>query len=191
MSIYFSFSLSQSDENIRNNCKLIITVLQETGSKIIPKNLLSKINNPEFHKHQTSNEKEFAQNELLKLKKSANIIVLETSFSSIGIGQELEYSIANNKPVLAIYHENYQSHILKPLNYDNFVLLSYNNNNLNEILLEGIEYLKKQQPKRFNLLIEANLLSYLKKSAQKNQVSSASYIRQLIIKDKKERAEQQ
>ena len=159
MNIYFSFSLSQSDEKIRTNRRNIITVLQETGSRLLPKNILDKITHPNFYTRQTDKEKEIAQKNLIKSKKSARIIILETSFSSTGIGQELEYSVANNKPVLALYHEDYKNHILVPHHYDNFLLLQYNDKNIKETLFEGLEYLKKQQPKRFNLLIEATFPS--------------------------------
>lgn len=86
--------------------------------------------------------------------------------------------------MLAIYHEAHKNNVLIPHNYQKFLLLSYNDENIAETIADGIEYLKNTEPTRFNLLIEPELLNYVKEKAKKNNTSTAACIRQLIIDDR-------
>lgn len=78
--------MSQSGEKIRNHCKTIVAVLKNAGYSVFPLNILDKIQNKNFVSQQTSEEKEKNRFNLIKSKNKADLIILETSFPSTGIG---------------------------------------------------------------------------------------------------------
>ncbi len=59
------------------------------------------------------------------------------------------------------------------------LISEYNENNLEEILKEGIEYLSDELSSRFTMILPNKLLKYLDEVAKKG-ISKSDYIRNLI-----------
>lgn len=187
MKIYFSFSLSHSDLEIKKLVPKIIDQIERLGHKVIPKNIKEKTDL--FYKSQNEDEARVAQKEITQLKKTADVVVLEVSGQSIGIGQELAYALSINKPVIALYKENKKPHILRDEGGDSLILAPYGENDLEEVLNDAIEYAASQQDVRFNFFISPAIGNYLDWISKEKKIPRSVYLRGLIEKDMEENDE--
>lgn len=183
MKVYFSFSLSQSSPKVRDSAYKIIDTIKKLGHKIIPENIRQK--DGSFYKKQSENESRLAQREIAQLKKSADVVVLEVSGQSIGIGQELAYTLSINKPVIALYRNDSTPHILRDEGGDSLILAPYDDNDLEQVLADAIDYAASQQDVRFNFFISPAIGNYLDWISKEKKIPRSVYLRSLIEKDMK------
>src|SRR5690554_3682958 len=148
MKIYFSLSLSQMDDNIQRNAKKIVSHLKDLGHSVYPDQIYKK--DSEHYQEQSPEESLEAQKELTKLKKIADLVVVEVSKQSLGIGQEIALALSMNKPVVALYEEGNQPHLLRDEGGDLLLLAPYNKKNMEEVLADAVDYAASHQDVRFN-----------------------------------------
>ncbi|PIR62289.1 MAG: hypothetical protein COU65_04280 [Candidatus Pacebacteria bacterium CG10_big_fil_rev_8_21_14_0_10_42_12] len=181
MKIYFSTSISKMSDEIRDNCIKIIEVLEDSGHKVLSHGILDKNHN--FYLEQSEDESLAAQKQLTKLKKQADIILLEVTNQSIGIGQEISTSLTLNKPVIALFHESHTPHILRDDGGDLLLLNSYTKANLKQTLIDSIEYASSHQDVRFNFFISPKIGAYLDELSKEKKIPRSVYLRSLIEAD--------
>ncbi|MDH5532832.1 MAG: nucleoside 2-deoxyribosyltransferase [Candidatus Pacebacteria bacterium] len=115
-----------------------------------------------------------------------DLVIAEMSFpSTINIGHEVTMALEQNKTILAFHEIGYESVFLKGMDDENFIYLEYDGSNLEDVVEEGLEYAKGRQLKRFNLMLEPELINYLNKLSKKNRKPKSSHIRELIRMDMK------
>lgn len=127
-----------------------------------------------------------------KAIKESDAIIIEASYDSSGVGQQLLMATENDLPTLILISENHNG---KNFQIGNFVKKDavklvrrsfYNAATLREVLVDFFAWasqLKKYS--RFNLVLENNLDAYLKLKARVNLTSKTEEIKKLIIKDMK------
>ena len=187
MKIYFSYSLSHSSNNTRDAVKQIINIIENLGHKIFPENIKEKSN--AFYIHQNEDEALIAQREIAQLKKNSDIVILEVSGQSIGIGQELAFALSINKPVIALYRADSKPHILRDEGGDSLILVPYKNDDLQLVLEDAIDYASSQQDVRFNFFISPAIGNYLDWISKEKKVPRSVYLRNLIEKNMEENEE--
>lgn len=123
---------------------------------------------------------------VVKWISKSDIVIAEMSFpSTINVGHEVTMALEQNKTVLAFHEKGHESIFLKGMNDENFIYLEYDNSNLEKVVEDGLDYADKRQLKRFNLMLEPDLLNYLNKVSKKKRKPKSVYIRDLIKKDMK------
>ena len=167
------------DNEIKNNCHLIISELKRRAHQVFPPDILDR--NANTYLQQDASESLQAEEELTRLKKLADLIIVETSKQSIGIGQEIALSLTLNKPVVALYHQKYKRpHILQDEGKNSLLIAEYNGENLPRVIDKILHYANKQQDSRFNFFINPKLLAYLDLIARSKRLPRAVFLRKLI-----------
>lgn len=113
----------------------------------------------------------------------ADAVIIEISNEDFQLGHEATLTIQNKKPVLCLsIHEDFS----KKINNRFFFGARYNEYNVEEIVENFINFVKKEQlSERFNLFITPSQLSYVEKKAKEEKVNKSEYIRKLIDEDRK------
>lgn len=181
MRIYFSVSISQLDDQLRNNCLTVLATIKQMDHVVINESILTKTRDE--YKAQTTEEAIQAQRNLTKLKKRADLIIVEVSKSSIGLGQEIALALAMGKPVIALYQQGTDPHLLRDEGGDLLLQVMYTQDNLQNVLEEAIEYASSHQDVRFNFFISPAIGQYLDWISQNKKIPRSVYLRNLIEQD--------
>lgn len=187
MKVYFSASISEMNPTAKDNYKSIVDTLESFGHSVIANHVLMR--NSDSYDGQDEKEAISIQRKLTKWKKQADLVVVEVSNKSFGVGQEISMAVSSNKPVIALYNSDKEPHILKDEGTDLILLVKYNQQNLRQVLKEAVEYSAEQQDIRFNFFISPYLVHYLDWVAKTKRVPRSVYLRDLIEKDMKENEE--
>lgn len=183
MKIYFTVSLSQSTSQIQTISKRIVDQLNHLGHKNLHETIFEK--NSEYYKNQSEEDSLMEQKNLTRWKNEADIIIIDVTKPSIGIGQELAYSLSLNKPVICLFNEEITKipHILIDQAGESMLFQGYNRLNLEGVLKQSIDTVKKFKDIRFNMFLSREFNNYLNKVSAKNGISKAGYVRNLIVED--------
>lgn len=187
MKIYFSASISQMDEKAKQDYLTIVQTLENLGHKVIADHVIKTGKNG--YSNQDETESLSAQSKLTKWKKQADLVVVEASRKSFGIGQEIALALANSKPVIALYQDDMKPHLLRDGTKDLLLLVEYDSENLKKVLKEAIEYASEQRDTRFNFFIGPNQLKFLDDVSKERRIPRSVFLRRLIEVDMRENAE--
>jgi hypothetical protein len=111
----------------------------------------------------------------------ADIVVCEISFpSTIVTGHVLTRALERGKSVLGLYHENTTAALLAGLETERFLVVAYNDLNLEKVLQKGIQELLNMPDQRFTMLLPKNIVSHLDRIAD-SEITRLEYIRKLIM----------
>jgi len=181
MKIYFSGPISRVDPKIRENYDLIIKKAKELGHIVFAEHLINK--KPEDIRKQTEEEAIAVQRIMTKRKKYADLVILEVSTPSFGVGQEIAFALANNKQVIAMHLPRHEPHLLRDEGEDSLYIVEYTRDTIKEVLEDYIDITKDQMDVRFNFFVSPKIVNYLDWIAKKRKMPRAVYLRRLIEND--------
>jgi hypothetical protein len=185
MKVYFAASFS-GKKIYENNYRTIVSELQKLGHQVIHEYLFER-SKEDFDK-QTDEEKRVRQRNLLEWKRDSDVVIVEASTPSFGLGQEIEDAIRFKKPVLALHIPESQPHILTAGAEDLIFISSYTISSLNKVLKENLEMLNFGEMRRFTMLFPADITEHLDSLIMKGKGSRSEYIRKLIRADMKRKS---
>jgi hypothetical protein len=116
----------------------------------------------------------------IKSIQEADICIFECSINSLSTGFVLQKSLEMRKPTIALYYKDNMPYFLSGISDEKFLIHSYNNNNLQEILSNLINKTRSLQSSRFNFFISPRLLNYVEKASKRKNISKSMFIRDLI-----------
>lgn len=181
MKFYISHSISQLTDKTKKSVERVVERLEGSGHTVISKfNLNKKLVDI---KSQSEKESIEEQKRLTKLKKNADIVIVEASYPSFGVGQEISISLSLNKPVIVLYQKGKSPHILRDENGDLLILAEYTDENLVRVLDDSIDYASSNQDVRFNFFISPTIGNYLDWISQNKKIPRSVYLRNLIELD--------
>ncbi len=181
MKIYFTASVSSAPDEVKTSYKEIIAVLTNLGHTVMADHVLGK--DKEDITSQTVDEALEVQKRMSQRKKQADLVVVEGSTASFGVGQEIAEALNDNKQVLVLYLPGKKPHILINHGRDVIYFAEYTKESLRSTLEEYIEYAKTNSDTRFNFFISPQIGSYLDWVARKRKLPRAVYLRKLIEDD--------
>jgi hypothetical protein len=120
-----------------------------------------------------------------KIKKEilrSDLMVAEISLPSFGLGYHVCLAKTYHIPVLCLYYTNYKKNISPTLNSmisSNFMLVEYNDQNLKEILSQGLNKLTPKNT-RFNFNLNPKDYQYLNLLSQEAKKTKTEIIHDLI-----------
>lgn len=182
MKAYFAASIS-GKKLYEKNYRAIVSELQSLGHQVIHEYLFER-SKEDFNK-QTEAERRVRQRNLLEWKRDSDIVVVETSTPSFGLGQEIEDSVRLKKPVLALHVPEVKPHILTSGAEDLIFIIPYTILSLSKVLKDNLEMLSIGEMRRFTMLFPADITEYLDSLVNKENISRSEYIRKLIRADMK------
>lgn len=183
MKVYFSTSISQMTDQTKAASLRILNFLKDKEISVISADFLNFLPKDGFNWDQSEDKAMLAQRNLARLRKSADVIVFEVTRPSIGIGQEISLALSLNKPVIAMHYDGIAPHILRDQAGDLLILTSYNENNLEDVLKDSLQYAESQQDVRFNFFISPHIGQYLDWISRNKKIPRSVYLRNLIEAD--------
>lgn len=186
MKILFTTSLTGKKFYL-NNYKEIVEVLEKGGHKVISNHIL-KTTRSEIEK-ESSRERQEYHKKLHHWINQSDLVVVEVSYPSTGVGYILTYALEKGKPVLALHVEEKIPITLMSEPSDKLILASYSLNDLPKILPGLVKEAKENMDVRFNFFISPRIGCYLDWIAKKKKVPRAVYLRRLIEEDMKKSKE--
>ena len=187
MKIYLSLSLSEMNGDDRVFLRRVVAYLKEKGHIVLPEDILLK--DHQFLKLQTEKELIENQKKIRSYKRIADVVVIEASKKSIGLGQEIAISLTYNKPVIILYRTEDDPHILVDQSRDNVVFAYYDKYNLEEELGFALSCIDTKTQIRYNLNLTPRLSDYLTWISNTLRVSRAQFIRTLLRDHMKQNSE--
>lgn len=181
MKIYFSAPISRVSEDTKKNYRLIIDSLTALGHNVLSDHLGTIKTSKDLEK-QTPQEAYEVQHLMTKRKKQADIVVIEASTPSFGIGQEIGYSIQNNKQVIILHLPNCKPHILQDEGSELLFIYEYTPENVKKVLNTAINESRQQMDVRFNFYISPEIGRYLDWISQHKKLPRAVFLRSLLEK---------
>lgn len=191
MKIYFTAAVSKVPSDIRANYFLIVKSIEKLGHTVLASHLEGKDEN--IISKQNEKDALAVQRKMTAWKKQADLIVVEGSIPSFGVGQEISEALAENKQVIVLHITGRKPHVLAVQGESSLYVVEYSQENLKSVLDEYIEYARTRSDTRFNFFISPEIGAYLDWVAKKKRVPRAVYLRRLIeneMKDNKEYAKE-
>lgn len=183
MKIYFSAPISRVPEDIRSNYQLIKKTLEDLGHRVLPDHVAGKT--AEVLKQQTEEEALAVQRMMTKRKRQADLVVLEVSTPSFGVGQEVAFALGSGKQVIALHVPGREPHLLRDEGEDSLFIVEYTPETLKDVLKDYIELSRDQMDVRFNFFVSPKIVRFLDWIAKKKKMPRAVYLRRLIEEDMK------
>lgn len=187
MKIFFNTSVSGRKE-YEANYKAIDNELRATGNEVISAVFVATKDDVS---RETEKDAVSYYKKLTKWIKSADILVFEVSYPSLGVGHEITWGLQLNKPTIVLYVKGKKPFILDALNDEKLQVLEYTINELEKLIPSAIDYAADKQDTRFNFFISPNHQNYLDWISKKKRLPRAVYLRRLIEEDMKQNKEYQ
>lgn len=183
MKVYFTAAISSVTDDVRKIYARITDILEKHGHTVISNTL--QVKSADQIKAQSEADALAVQKKMSKWKKQADLILVEASTPSFGVGQEIAEALTDNKQVVVLYKVGMKPHILLNQGQEALYFVEYSDANLEKVLEEYIEYAKEHSDTRFNFFISPQIGSYLDWISQKKKLPRAVYLRRLIEDDMK------
>ena len=139
------------------------------------------------YKNLVSLKKAVSYQKMIKLLKESDINIFDCSVSHSVIGFQISKSLEFNKPTIALYHHDTTPEFVHTIFEEKFLTASYNKENLRTILHAILKKAQLLADKRFNFFISPSLLNFLTHMSREFGMTKSTYLRNLIIEDKKKR----
>ena len=185
MKVYFTASL-RGTQFYEQYYRQIYNEIESMGYTHLDNEILTQNRTQYYNELETAGRK--ADLDLYKKKikqlQRADICVFEVSLHSLSIGFQVEKAIHYLKPTIVLYRGDNKPYFLDGIEDEKFILRSYNDENLHEILKECFEIAQKKKEQRFNFFLSPELLNYLESASKKKGTTKSNYIRNLLEKDR-------
>lgn len=183
MKIYFSSAISNVPDEIKRNQDKIVKTLEDLGHVVLLEHRDGRTS--ESFAKQTEEEAISIHRKMSKWKKQVDMMVVEASVPSFGVGQEITEALNDNKQIIVMYYKGYKPHMLVHQGQDLLYFVEYTEDSIKDTLIDYIEYTKAHSDTRFNFFISPQIGSYLDWISQKKKLPRAVYLRRLIEEDMK------
>ena len=132
---------------------------------------------------QLNDEQLVASNQTSKKNaKRASVAIFELSKPSTGLGSLVFYRINLGKPTICLYSSGSKiPQFLMGEKSSCLQLLEYSKHNIRQVLKEALKQAAKLQNVRFNLMIPQHLNKALDAEAERQNMSRARFLREIIV----------
>lgn len=183
MKIYFTANIYDIPSEHHQNYREIVKALKDLGHRVQADHILGKT--AEMLKEQSEEEKIAIYRKMMAWKHQSDLVVVEASYPSFGVGQEITYALTNNKPVIALHMPGKQTRILTGVGTEYLFIVEYSIENVKKVLKDYIEYARETADTRFNFFISSEIDAFLDWISKKRKIPRAVFLRQLIEEDMK------
>ena len=161
----------------------IFNVIEKLGYNLIDRSIIEDNIETHYKKIEEQGEESYKRfyDATLDHLKSADANVFECSFTSLGLGFQIEKSLEFNKPTIVVYLQDKTPHFLAGIKDEKLVFVKTTGRDLETVLKKAFEEAKKRADKRFNFFISPYLLSYLNKVSKEQGTTKSMFIRSLIL----------
>lgn len=187
MKIYFNATPLGKKEGLEKNYKRIYQEIEELGHTHVSKFILRA--DAEVLSKQTHEEAVKFYKQMLQEMKSADIVILEVSRHSTGVGHQASLALSFGKPLIALHLEGRSPYLFTGIQDDRLILVSYDLESVRKVLEDSIDYAQGMLDVRFNFFVSPQIQHYLDWVAKFKRTPRAVYLRELLEKDMQENKE--
>lgn len=181
MKVLFTASIAQKDK-YGKYYKRIFQYLEKEGFVVESGNLFRM--DVESIAEASEEDRLKWYNRSLRNISRSDLVVVEISFpSTVNIGHELSIALEKGKPVIALYHKDNDPIFLRGKEKEKLIIVPYDDDDLEQVLKDAVEYATGKADTRFNFFISRRLSSYLDWIAKNRRIPRAVYLRQLISRE--------
>lgn len=186
MKVYFTASARGASE-FGEKYQLIYDKIHALGHQNLD-DLVCKVDEDSFYEGSHEKRVELYKSAMNYIK-AADVLVLELSIHSLSMGYLLHKAIDIGKPVIALYHGKNVPYFASGIDDDKFQLVSYSQENLEEVLNSALEYAQENMDVRFNFFISPSIGRYLDWISKEKKIPRSVYLRALIEQEMRENTE--
>jgi hypothetical protein len=99
------------------------------------------------------------------------------------MGFIMQKALELSKPVIALYHSNNSPFFATGIENDKLQVIEYNDENLERVLADALDYAKDQADIRFNFFISPKISNFLDWMSKEKRIPRSVYLRRLIEND--------
>lgn len=180
MKVYFNASLAGKKNNL-SEYKKIITILKKLGHEAIADHVMNR-DSERVNQQTKENHSQDFQQARTNIQQS-DVMIVEGSYPSIGVGLLLGIALDMYKPVLILYLSTPHGLLLGDPNRL-LTIMQYSKKEEKVLISKIKSFMNRSKNKilklRFNLMISYNQNHYLEWITVKNRISKAEFIRNLI-----------
>lgn len=161
---------------------------QNDQSKLTPYHQIINATLDDYgYKNLLSSKKPVPYQKMIKLLKESDINIFDCSHPNSSTGFQISKSLEFNKPTIALYHHDFVPEFINSIFEEKFLSGPYDKENLRTVLHTLLKKAQLLADKRFNFFISPSLLNYLNHMSHEFGMTKSTYLRNLIIEDKKKR----
>lgn len=180
MRVYFNTSLAGKQDYLAKY-KKIITILKKLGNKTIADHVINRDSAIVNRQTNVEHSRDFQQ--ARKSIQQSDVMIVEGTYPSIGVGLLIGLALDMYKPVLILYLSTPHGLLLGDPNRL-LTVTSYTPQKEKELENKIKSFMERAKKKilklRFNLMINYDQNHYLEWVAIKNRISKAEFIRKLV-----------
>lgn len=184
MNIYFTASIVGKKYHLANYQR-IVDYLTSHGHTVQSDHVL-KTTEADIHM-ETKTERIAFHEQLEGWINACDCIIVETTFPSISVGYEISMALHRSKPVLILYSEGDPPSLLSTQHEEKIISEKYTTETLKGIIDDFMTYVQGNADMRFTFFITSTIASYLDRVSKNMKIPKSVYIRNLILKDMKEK----
>ena len=182
MKIFYTASF-YGKATYQQDYNLVLWAIEKTGTQVLSpeKGNYTTILSPAL-KEKLKDERKIHSEAIRRGILLSDAVVIEASHEDFQLGYEAAFAVQNKKHLLCLsINENFAD----KMRYRYFVGAKYNEYNIEEIVENFINMVKKDQfSERFNGFLSKAQLQYVKEKAKANNMNASEYIRSLIDDDR-------
>ncbi|SRR3990172_2519022 len=183
MKIFFHSSIF-AKQKYEKNYKTIVDICKSLGHTVFADHMLKRTHHDTDKFSRKQHEADFQR--LTKQIKESDAVIVEGTAPSIGTGHYMTIALHYLKPVLVLYQKNPHGVLVGDPNRL-LVLKKYEIKNTEDIKHITNLFLKNADDKklkhRFNLMLDNQMVTYLKNKSMELKISKADIIRKLITQE--------
>lgn len=120
-----------------------------------------------------------------QLLRGVDLMVVECSSPSFGIGYLMHQAVSQRTPLLCLYDDHLKVGELSDMitgNHSTLIkVLPYSLDTVNEVIAGYLSTLKGEDIHKFNFLATSEILEYIEEGAEKNGTSKSEFLRDEIV----------
>lgn len=184
MKVYFNASLA-GKEKYQKEYETIIKTMTRLGHTVYADHVISR--NAKVVSTQSKEEHERDYRRTRELIEKSDVMVVEATYPSIGVGHIISIALQNYKSVLILYRSSEAPHGMLVGDPDRLIFIKKYSleqpEKLKEILDKFLNVAKKKLLNvRFNMMIDREEEEYLDTVSHVRGISKSDFVRQLIDK---------
>lgn len=183
MRIYFTAAITDIPPDHQEKYRLIVAAIKALGHRVQADHIIGKT--AQMLKGQSEVEAMAIYRRMIVWENQADLMVVEASYPSFGVGQEITYALTNNKPVIALHLSGRRPHLLLSVGTEYLHVTEYSPSDVKAVLVDYIEYARETADTRFNFFISSEIDAFLDWVVKKRRLPRAVFLRQLIEEDLK------
>jgi hypothetical protein len=180
MKVYFTASIVGKNKYLKNY-EMIIQSVKKLGHSITAEHIINKTS--QKISMETKEERHEFHTNLISWIKSADCMIVDSTFPSISVGYEISVALRLGKPILLLYCEGEPPSLLNTYKDEKIITEKYTPQNLHEIIADFMHYVEGASDLRFTFYITPSIALYLDKVSREKMIPKSVYIRRLIEKD--------